>query len=194
MSLKPEEISWVIEQEIERYSDTPSLDSFGLVLRLESEIARVWGLEGAMMSELVEFCNGTTGIVLNLGLDYVGVILLGSSSGITERSTVKGTGKIAEIPVGEASRRLSSTGASRWAARHHRLEARLVGRPLLIDERVLRRGANPAVLAPDDAVAADDALEFAADALDGGPGAGVVLIGPQLDSNAPQRLEGVAQE
>lgn len=101
MSLKPEEISWVIEQEIEKYSKTLSLESFGTVLKIGDGIAQIMGLDEVMMSELVEFSNGTIGMVLNLEADSVGVVLLGSDLGIKEHDTVKRTGKIASIPVGE---------------------------------------------------------------------------------------------
>lgn len=102
MQLKPEEVSWVIQQEIEKYEEKLSLESIGRVLQLGDGIARVWGLDQVMISELVEFSNGTTGIVLNLELDNVGVVLLGSEEGIKENDIVKRTGKLASVPVGEA--------------------------------------------------------------------------------------------
>lgn len=102
MSLKPEEVTWAIEQEIKNYVDKLSLDSVGYVLQLGDGIARVWGLDDVMMSELVEFSNGTIGMVLNLELDSVGVVLFGTEEGIKEQSIVKRTGKISSIPVGEA--------------------------------------------------------------------------------------------
>lgn len=102
MRLKPEEVSWVIQQEIEKFKEIPSFESFGRVLQVGDGIARVYGLEEVMMSELVEFSNGTPGMVLNLETDNVGIILLGSDQGIKEHDTVKRTEKIASIPVGEA--------------------------------------------------------------------------------------------
>lgn len=101
MLLNPEEISWVIQQEIEKYDESFHMESFGYVLQLGDGIARVFGLDDVMMSELVEFSNGTLGIVLNLEIDQVGVILLGTDQGIKEQSIVKRTGKIASTPVGE---------------------------------------------------------------------------------------------
>jgi len=101
MPLKPEEISWAIQKEIEKYDVKFSLESMGRVLQLGDGIARVWGLDDVMMSELVEFSNGTVGMVLNLESDNVGVVLLGPEQGIKEESVVKRTGKIASVPVGE---------------------------------------------------------------------------------------------
>jgi F-type H+-transporting ATPase subunit alpha len=102
MPLKPEEVSWVIQQEIEKYDQKLLLESVGRVLQVGDGIARVWGLEDVMMSELVEFSDGTIGMVLNLEEDNVGVALFGSDQGIKEQDIVKRTGKIASVPVGEA--------------------------------------------------------------------------------------------
>ncbi|KIC71754.1 F0F1 ATP synthase subunit alpha [Candidatus Protochlamydia amoebophila] len=103
MRLNPEEVSWVIQQEIEKYHEDLSLkfESAGRVLYVGDGIARVWGLDDVMMSELVEFPDGTLGIVLNLEIDNVGVIILGSDRNIREQDIVKRTGKIASVPVGE---------------------------------------------------------------------------------------------
>ena len=102
MSFKPEEVSWVIEENIKNYHEKLALESVGHVLQVGDGIARVWGLDDVMMSELVEFPNGTFGIVLNLEVDNVGVVLLGTEIGIKEQDVVKRTGKIASVPVGEA--------------------------------------------------------------------------------------------
>lgn len=102
MSLKPEEISWVIQQEIEKYDEKLQLESIGRVIYLGDGIARVWGLDDVMVSELVEFSNGVLGMVLNLETDSVGVVLFGSEQGIKELDIVKRTGKIASVPVGDA--------------------------------------------------------------------------------------------
>jgi F-type H+-transporting ATPase subunit alpha len=101
MRLKPEEVSWAIQQEIEKYEDHLTVESIGRVLQVGDGIARVWGLEDVMMSELVEFSNGTTGMVLNLEMDHVGVILFGSEQGIKEQDLVRRRGKIASVPVGD---------------------------------------------------------------------------------------------
>jgi F-type H+-transporting ATPase subunit alpha len=102
MLIKPEEVSWAIKQEIEKYEDKLSLESIGHVLQVGDGIARVWGLDDVMMSELVEFPNGVLGVVLNLESDNVGVVLLGSDLDIKEQDIVKRTGRIASIPVGDA--------------------------------------------------------------------------------------------
>jgi len=102
MTLKPEEVSWVIQQEIEKYEDRLPMESFGRVLQIGDGIARIFGLEDVMMLELVEFSNGTMGMVLNLEVDNVGAVLLGPDLGIREHDIVKRTGKIASVPVGEA--------------------------------------------------------------------------------------------
>ena len=102
MTFKPEEVSWVIQENLEKFDEKLTLESIGHVLQVGDGIARVWGLDDVMMSELVEFPNGTQGIVLNLEVDNVGVVLLGSDIGIKEQDIVKRTGKIASVPVGEA--------------------------------------------------------------------------------------------
>lgn len=102
MAFKPEEVSWVIQENIGKYKEKLDLESIGHVLQVGDGIARVWGLDDVMMSELVEFPNGTLGIVLNLEVDNVGVVLLGTEIGIKEQDIVKRTGKIASVPVGEA--------------------------------------------------------------------------------------------
>lgn len=103
MKLKPEEVSWVIQQEIDKYEEKDlKLESYGYVLQVGDGIAKVWGLDDVMASELVEFPNGILGIVLNLELDSVGVIILGSDQEIKERDIVRRTGRIISVPVGEA--------------------------------------------------------------------------------------------
>jgi F-type H+/Na+-transporting ATPase subunit alpha len=102
MNLRPEEVAWSIEEEIKGYESSLSLESVGYILQLGDGIARVWGLDDVMMSEWVEFSNGTFGMVLNLELDSVGVVLLGSQEGLKEKDIVKRTGRIASIPVGPA--------------------------------------------------------------------------------------------
>lgn len=102
MHLRPEEIAWVIEEEIKKHDDKLVQESVGYILHLGDGIARVWGLEDVMMSELVEFSNGTMGMVLNLDVDSVGVVLFGSEEGLKEQGIVKRTGKITSVPVGDA--------------------------------------------------------------------------------------------
>lgn len=100
MILKPAEISWVIQNAIEEFHDDQTFESTGRVLQIGDGIARVWGLDDIMISELVEFPNGTYGMVLNLETDNVGIVLFGSDEGIKEHDVVKRTGKIVSVPVG----------------------------------------------------------------------------------------------
>ncbi|MGZ3733040.1 MAG: F0F1 ATP synthase subunit alpha, partial [Parachlamydiaceae bacterium] len=102
MRLRPEEVAWAIEEDIKNYKDQLALESVGYILQLGDGIARIWGLDDVMMSELVEFPNGTLGMVLNLESDSVGVVLLGSQEGLKEQDVVKRTGKIASVLVGSA--------------------------------------------------------------------------------------------
>ena len=102
MQLKPEEVAWAIEKEIKNFEDTIDVESIGYVLQLGDGIAHVSGLDDVMMSELVEFSNGTQGIALNLEEGSVGVVLLGSEEGIKELDIVKRTKKVCTVPVGVA--------------------------------------------------------------------------------------------
>lgn len=100
--LKPDEISWVLLKEIEKYQQDLLPESTGRILQLGDGIARIYGLDDVMMSEIVVFSNGTKGIVLNLEKEFVGATLFGKEEGIKEQDIVKRTGKVAAIPVGEA--------------------------------------------------------------------------------------------
>ncbi len=102
MTLRAEEVAWAIEKEIKGYNDQLTLESVGYILQLGDGIANVWGLDDVMMSEWVEFSNGTYGIVLNLEQDSVRVVLLGPQEGLKEQDIVKRTGRLASIPVGPA--------------------------------------------------------------------------------------------
>lgn len=102
VSIKPDEISSIIRQQIENYDQSVQVSNVGTVLQVGDGIARIYGLDQVMAGELVEFEDGTVGIALNLEEDNVGAVLMGSGRGIQEGSSVKSTGRIAEIPVGEA--------------------------------------------------------------------------------------------
>ncbi|QSF48262.1 MULTISPECIES: F0F1 ATP synthase subunit alpha [unclassified Thermosynechococcus] len=102
VSIRPDEISSIIRQQIEQYEQSIKVDNVGTVLQVGDGIARVYGLDKVMASELVEFEDGTVGIALNLEEDNVGVVLMGDGLGIEEGSTVRATGRIASVPVGEA--------------------------------------------------------------------------------------------
>jgi len=102
INIRPDEISSIIREQIEKYDQAVKADNIGTVLQVGDGIARVYGLDQVMSGELVEFEDKTLGIALNLENDNVGVVLMGTGRQILEGSTVKATGKIAQIPVGEA--------------------------------------------------------------------------------------------
>lgn len=102
MNLKPEEISSVIKEQIKNYSTKLEVSDVGTVIQVADGIARIHGLEKAMQGELLEFPNEIYGMVLNLEEDNVGAVLLGSQKNINEGDTVKTTGRVVEVPVGDA--------------------------------------------------------------------------------------------
>ncbi len=102
VSIRPDEISSILKKQIADYDKSVSVSNVGTVLQIGDGIARIYGLEKAMAGELVEFEDGTEGIALNLEDDNVGAVLMGEGIGIQEGSTVKATGKIASVPVGDA--------------------------------------------------------------------------------------------
>lgn len=102
VSIRPDEISSIIRQQIEQYSQDVKVSNVGTVLQVGDGIARVYGLDKAMSSELLEFEDGTVGIALNLEEDSVGAVLMGGGRKIQEGSTVTATGRVAQIPVGDA--------------------------------------------------------------------------------------------
>ena len=102
MNLRPEEISSVIKDEIKKYSTEFDVSDVGTVIQVADGIARIHGLEKAMQGELLEFPNEIYGMVLNLEEDNVGAVLLGDSSNINEGDTVKTTGNVVTVPVGDA--------------------------------------------------------------------------------------------
>jgi len=101
INIRPDEISNIIRQQIESYDQEVQIDNIGTVLQIGDGIARVYGLEQVMAGELLEFEDNTIGIALNLENDNVGAVLMGTGIGILEGSTVRSTGKIAQVPVGE---------------------------------------------------------------------------------------------
>ena len=102
MNLRPEEISSVIKEQIKRYASELEVSDVGTVIQVADGIARVHGLENAMQGELLEFPGEVYGMVLNLEEDNVGAVLLGSHKNINEGDTVKTTGRVVEVPVGDA--------------------------------------------------------------------------------------------
>jgi len=113
MEIKAEEISQIIKEQIKDFDKKVELSETGVVLSVGDGIARIYGLEKAMTMELVEFPDGTLGLVLNLEEDNVGVAVMDEDIPIKEGDMVKRTGKIAEVPVGEAvlGRVVDTTGA-----------------------------------------------------------------------------------
>lgn len=101
LSIKPEEISTLIKQQIEQYQSDIQVVDVGTVIQVGDGIARVHGLEKCMSGELLEFSNGVVGMALNLEEDNVGVVIMGPYKGIKEGDQVKRTGRIMEVPVGE---------------------------------------------------------------------------------------------
>ena len=102
MAFKPEEVSSVLEQELERYESRLKVESVGTVLQVGDGIARIWGLDDAMAGELLQFPGDVTGMVLNLEEDNVGAALFSSADSVSKGDTVRRTGRLASVPVGEA--------------------------------------------------------------------------------------------
>lgn len=102
MNIKPNEISALIKKQIINYSSKVETDDVGSVITVGDGVALVYGLDKAMMGELLEFENGIYGMVMNLEEDHIGVVLLGSDSEIKEGDIVKRTGRIVEVPVGDS--------------------------------------------------------------------------------------------
>ena len=99
--VKPAEISAILRQQLSGFSSDAKLEEVATVLQVGDGIARAYGMENAQSGELVEFETGLRGIILNLEEDNVGIVLLGPAEGIKEGSTVKRTGVIASVDVGE---------------------------------------------------------------------------------------------
>lgn len=101
VNIRPDEISSIIRKQIEQYNQEVKVVNIGTVLQVGDGIARIYGLDKVMAGELLEFEDGTVGIALNLESDNVGAVLMGEGLTIQEGSSVKATGKIAQIPVSE---------------------------------------------------------------------------------------------
>ena len=102
MNLRPEEISSVIKEQVKRYAAQLEVSEVGTVIQVADGIARIHGLENAMQGELLEFPGEIYGMVMNLEEDNVGAVLLGDNKNINEGDTVKTTGRVVEVPVGDA--------------------------------------------------------------------------------------------
>lgn len=102
MNLRPEEISAVIKEQIKNYQSKLKVEEVGTVIQVGDGIARIHGLEKAMAGELLEFPGSIYGMALNLEEDNIGAVLLGSDANIKEGDMVKSTGRVVEVPVGDA--------------------------------------------------------------------------------------------
>jgi len=102
MAIRSDEIISIIKASIDRFDETAETRSVGTVVEVGDGIAQVYGLEGALASELLEFPNGVRGMALNLEEETVGAVLLGDANSIKEGDTVKTTGRVVEVPVGKA--------------------------------------------------------------------------------------------
>ena len=102
MKMKPEEITAIIKKQIENYDVELNIDDIGTVLEVGDGIAHIYGLTKAMAGELLEFPHGVYGMALNLDQDSVGAVLMGATELIREGDTVRRTGRIMQVPVGEA--------------------------------------------------------------------------------------------
>lgn len=102
MSINPEEISCIIKKQLSRYENKLEMNETGTIIQIGDEIARIYGLEKCMEGELLEFPNGVYGMALNLEEHNVGAVLFGPDQGIKEGDLVKRTGRIVEVPVGDA--------------------------------------------------------------------------------------------
>ena len=101
VKIRPDEISSIIRQQIEQYNSEVKVVNVGTVFQVGDGIARIYGLEKVMAGELLEFEDGTVGIALNLESKNVGAVLMGDGLAVQEGTSVRATGKIAQIPVGD---------------------------------------------------------------------------------------------
>src|SRR5574337_2204705 len=102
MNIQPAEISAILKREIQNFGAEAQVSEVGQVLSVGDGIARVYGLDNVQAGEMVEFPGGIKGMALNLETDNVGVVIFGDDSGIREGDTVKRTGAIVDVPVGDA--------------------------------------------------------------------------------------------
>jgi F-type H+/Na+-transporting ATPase subunit alpha len=102
MEIRAEEISAIIKQQIEQFDQVIDVSETGTIISVGDGIARIYGLDRAMAGELLEFADGTIGMVLNLEEQNVGAAILGETTHLREGTTVRRTGRIVEVPVGDA--------------------------------------------------------------------------------------------
>src|SRR5687768_18546986 len=102
MKIRPEEITSVLERELEKYEAELDVEEVGTVLEVGDGIARIYGLSGAMSGEMLDFGNDLYGLALNLEEDVIGAVVMGDDVGIREGNEVRRTGRVLEVPVGRA--------------------------------------------------------------------------------------------
>ncbi|MCX7694742.1 MAG: F0F1 ATP synthase subunit alpha [Caloramator sp.] len=102
MSIRPDEITRILKRQLEEYENKFEIEDTGTIVQIGDDIARIYGLNNCMSGELLEFPNGVYGMALNLEESNVGAVLFGNQQGIKEGDVVKRTGKVVEVPVGEA--------------------------------------------------------------------------------------------
>src|SRR5690349_9215644 len=102
MAIKPEEITSILERELESFERKIDVEHVGTVLQVGDGIARVYGLPDCRVGEMLEFPGGVIGLALNLEEDSIGAVLIGDDTEIKEGDPVKETGRIIELPVGKA--------------------------------------------------------------------------------------------
>ena len=117
MSIRPEEISSILKQQIENYQADVDVSQVGTVITVGDGICRIYGLNNAMAGELLEFENGVMGLAMNLEEDNIGCVILGHFTDIHEGDQVKRTGRIMEVPVGDALAVLWIRWAILWMAK-----------------------------------------------------------------------------
>src|SRR5262245_8303121 len=101
MAIRPEEITSILEQELQRFDRKAETEHVGTVLQVGDGIARVYGLPDCQMGEMLEFPNDVMGLALNLEEDSIGAVLIGDDTQIKEGDSVRETGRIIELPVGK---------------------------------------------------------------------------------------------
>ena len=105
MAIRSDEITSIIKSAIDSFDSGVETRSVGTVVEVGDGIAQIYGLDGALASEMLEFPNGVMGIALNLEEETVGAVILGDASAIKEGDTVKTTGRVVEVPVGAGAAR-----------------------------------------------------------------------------------------
>jgi len=102
VSIKPEEVTSILQKELESYETQLQVEGVGTILEVGDGIARIYGLRDVQAGEMLEFAGGVLGLALNLETNSVGAVILGSDRNLRDGDQVKRTGKLAQVPVGKA--------------------------------------------------------------------------------------------